>query len=238
MSGKKNVQRLPARRTIKPYHPESLSFRLQKRVLISFAGHRIGFEENPFSHILPLKIGPVRRKIFTPDELDKIFESVPPLWEGPFYVGRYTGLRLGDALTIKWESIEGIPNRSVQQPPDFTCREISLITRKTKHDVHVPVFPELNPILQKQWKRSRHSEYIFPELAEMYLSNQKTKINNMIQNYLQSLGIVTRIQVEGRSKKQTIKGFHSFRHTFSYDAEQKEFLPPPSNAGSAINGSP
>lgn len=227
-------ERCPVRKTFKDYqqggqlsHTTLNRYHSVCKSVFSFLLPDIGygFEENPFSHILPLKIEPVRREIFTPDELDKIFESVPPLWEGPFYVGRYTGLRLGDALTIKWESIEGIPNRSVQQPPDFTCREISLITRKTKHDVHVPVFPELNPILQKQWKRSRHSEYIFPELAEMYLSNRKTKINNMIQNYLQSLGIVTRIQVEGRSKKQTIKGFHSFRHTFSYDAEQKGVPP-------------
>ena len=79
----------------------------------------------------------------------------------------------------------------------------------------------MNKVLQKQWKQTRRGEYVFPEMAELHLQKRYTKINTMIQNYLISCGITTRIEVEGRTRKQTVKGFHSFRHTFSYEAEQK-----------------
>lgn len=189
--------------------------------VFSFLLPDLGGEENPFAHIPPLKLEPVKRKIFTADELQIIFKNPPELLAGPLFVGRYTGLRLGDVLTLKWEYFEGITGYHGAIAPDFTGREISLIAQKTKTQVHVPVFPELNKVLQMQWKQTRRGEYVFPEMAELHLQKRHTKINTMIQNYLISCGITTRIEVEGRARKQTVKGFHSFRHTFSYEAEQK-----------------
>lgn len=189
--------------------------------VFSFLLPDLGGEENPFAHIPPLKLEPVKRKIFTEEELEIIFKNPPKLLVGPLFVGRYTGLRLGDVLALKWEYFEGITGYRGAIAPDFTGREISLIAQKTKTQVHVPVFPELNKVLQKQWKQTRRGEYVFPEMAELHLQKRYTKINTMIQNYLISCGITTRIEVEGRTRKQTVKGFHSFRHTFSYEAEQK-----------------
>jgi integrase len=172
-------------------------------------------EENPFYYIKPLKLAPIDREIFSPDELQLIFRNPTPLMLGLFTTGICTGLRLGDVATLKWKEIEGYEPNLLQ--PDFCGKEIIRLTRKTKAVVHIPIQEELANYLHKQYWESGQEEYILPEAARMYLNHQNV-LNSRVLGYLHSLGIKTQREVPDRKRKQSVKDFHSLRHCFCYYA--------------------
>ncbi len=181
--------------------------------LLSELGYTI--EENPFHQIHPLKLNPEGRDIFTDEELHLIFENPPELIRQLFMIGIFTGLRLSDAATLRWTEIEQFS--PLAEEPDFLHREIIRLTIKTKTWVKIPIEHELNEFLKEQYQNSGQEEYIIPEAAELYYHRRNT-LNNRIQNYLNSLGIITQKKIPGRKKAQSVKGFHSLRHCFCYYA--------------------
>ncbi len=187
------------------------------KAVFTFLAPDLGYaiEDNPFFHIIPLKLEPVEREIFSEEELQKIFADPPPLMEGLFTIGLYTGLREGDVATLRWSEIEKFDSSLKKQ--DFYGREIIRVTRKTKTLVKVPIDYELSVYLAKQYKISGQEEYILPEAATMYLDYQN-RLTNRILGYLHSLGITTNKDVPGRKRKQSVKDFHSLRHCFCYYA--------------------
>ena len=167
-------------------------------------------EENPFYFIRPLKLSPAEREIFTEEELQLIFQNPPPLMRGLFTI-----VRLGDVATLRWSDIEGYTPNLLD--PDFYRHEITRVTRKTKAVVHIPIERELADYLRQQYEISGQEEYIIPEAAKLYLEHQNV-LNNRILGYLHSLGIQTRRSIPGRTRKQSVKDFHSLRHCFCYYA--------------------
>lgn len=172
-------------------------------------------EENPFYFIRPLKLAPAEREIFTKEELQLIFQNPPPLMRGLFTIGICCGLRLGDVATLRWSDIEGYTPDLIKW--DFHGREIIRLTRKTKTVVHIPIERELADYLHDQYEVSGTEEYILPEAAKLYLEHQNV-LNNRILGYLHSLGIQTQRSIPGRTRKQSVKDFHSLRHCFCYYA--------------------
>ena len=172
-------------------------------------------EENPFYFIRPLKLAPAEREIFTEEELQLIFQNPPPLMRGLFTIGICCGLRLGDVATLRWSEIEGYAPNLVA--PDFYLHEIIRVTRKTKAVVHIPIERELADYLRTQYEISGQEEYILPDAARLYLEHQNV-LNNRILGYLHSLGIQTQRSIPGRTRKQSVKDFHSLRHCFCYYA--------------------
>ena len=218
-------EKCPRRKEFKEYEsggilsPTTLNrYQSVCKAVFSFLLFDLGYtlEENPFFHIKPLKLEPVERDIFTDEELQRIFASAPPLQRALFTLGICTGLRLGDVATLCWNEID-ITVPDTNDIPEFFQHEIHRITRKTKTLVHIPIERELADFLSKQWEKSRYSEYVLPEAAEMYL-NHKGMVNRRVLGYLHSLGIVTDKQVPGRKRKQSVKDFHSLRHCFCYYA--------------------
>ena len=172
-------------------------------------------EENPFYFIRPLKLAPAEREIFSEEELGLIFQNPPPLMRGLFTIGICCGLRLGDVATLRWSEIEGYAPNLVA--PDFYLHEIIRVTRKTKAVVHIPIERELADYLRQQYEISGQEEYILPDAARLYLEHQNV-LNNRILGYLHSLGIQTQRSIPGRTRKQSVKDFHSLRHCFCYYA--------------------
>ena len=134
---------------------------------------------------------------------------------GLFTIGICCGLRLGDVATLRWSEIEGYAPNLVA--PDFYLHEIIRVTRKTKAVVHIPIERELADYLRQQYEISGQEEYILPDAARLYLEHQNV-LNNRILGYLHSLGIQTQRSIPGRTRKQSVKDFHSLRHCFCYYA--------------------
>ncbi len=181
--------------------------------LLSDLGYTI--EENPFYQIHPLKLNSEGRDIFTDEELRLIFANPPEIIKHLFMIGMFTGLRLSDAATLRWCEIEQFS--PLAENPDFLHQEIIRLTLKTKTRVKIPIMHELNEFLKEQYLKTGQGEFIIPEAADLYY-HHRNMLNNRIQSYLNSLGIITQKAIPGRKKKQSIKGFHSLRHCFCYYA--------------------
>ena len=166
-----------------------------------------GLRRNPFRECTPPKGDGATRRAFTPEELRQILaesakESIGPL----VLIGACTGLRLGDAVTLRWDEL------------DFTRSCIRRITSKTKTEVEIPMLPHLQIWLQG---RERVGGFLLPELADLYRKSPG-QLSVRFAALLDRLGIRRTEAVPGRSRPATVKSFHSLRHTFVYLAAEAQ----------------
>ena len=166
-----------------------------------------GCAENPFEHIEAPRNHMVHRQAFTPEELKNIGDASKGTWiYDLFLTGICTGLREGDICTLKWDEV------------DLDKGWITRIPRKTRKSsgkqVRIPIMPALTEHLRSL---SRDEEFVFPYLAMQYLKYNPF-IGREVTRFLESVGIQSTIQVEGRGRRVSVKDVHSLRHTFCYMA--------------------
>ena len=146
-------------------------------------------------------------------------------------IGLYTGLRLGDVVTLRWREI------------DFKKRVIRRIPNKTKRKGKVVTFP-LHPVLEAMLRELKKAAdkgavYLFPRDAERHEKGQSCNITARIQRHFIDCGIDThregtgeritrdrrgkpvrnkntgRVKTEKTGKRASVEvGFHSLRHSF------------------------
>ena len=163
-----------------------------------------GLLNNPFD-IPVLENDTVNRDIFTPEEIELIGNNITmPIIRPVFTIGFSTGLTLGDICLLKWE--------------DITEGWINKRRRKTGSKLEIPILPPLAAFLEEQRCNGidKTSEYVAPELAQMY-QNNPSGVQYRIRKFLSGLGIKTDVQQEGK-RAISIKAAHAMRHTFAYFA--------------------
>ena len=155
------------------------------------------------------------RKPFTLEEVGKLVEAAPSEeWRGMILVAAFTGLRLGDAARLSWESV------------DLDAKKITLIPSKTKRkkrEVHIPIHPDLLAyLLAAPVADDSPAASVFPKLAKTPVNGQ-AGLSDTFTGIMSAAGVdrgkPSRVLVEGQEKgKGRItweKGFHSLRHTFT-----------------------
>ena len=162
-----------------------------------------GMQKNPFSGIRKAKSDTETREAFTPEELKTIYDNLDGFMRPLFMLAVWTGLREGDICTLKWNEV------------DLERRMIARKTRKTGAKVQIPISNQLYEFLITTPRTD--SEYVFPEHAQMYLTNS-TGVSYRIKQFLEGLGIETTRKPEGRTRAISVKDLHSCRHTFCYYA--------------------
>ncbi len=154
------------------------------------------------------------RKPFTTTEVIALMEAAPTWeWRGLILVAAFTGLRLGDASNLRWDTI------------DLNDKVISLIpskTRKRKKMVKIPIQTELLHFLKNAPSHGSGSPFVFSELSGLAVNAR----DGLSLEFVRIMGMAgvdrgkpSRVLKEGESKgKGRItyeRGFHSFRHTFT-----------------------
>ena len=162
-----------------------------------------GLQDNPFASIRRAKPDAENREAFTPDELQTIYDNLDDFTRPLFMMAVWTGLREGDICTLKWSEV------------DLVRRLITRKTRKTGATVQIPISDQLYSLLVTTPRTE--SEYVFPEHANMYLTNS-SGVSYRIKQFLEGLGIETTRTPEGRTRAISVKDLHSCRHTFCYYA--------------------
>lgn len=175
------------------------------RTIFSALSEEAGLRKNVWQQVDKMSEGHISKRPFTKTQLKQIFSAAKGEMRTLCMIGLYTGLRLGDAATLKWSEI------------DFENMVIVRLPNKTKHlkkNVEIPLLGELCDELKrvKSEQNSRESVYVVPEIAENYLT--VNDISKKIQVLFRNAGIETQIDREKCSRKTTVYGFHSFRHTF------------------------
>lgn len=161
-------------------------------------GYDCGIVRNPFAGC-PSKIKTtVHHQPFTPNELNKILEHADSLMRPVFIVGMCTAMRQGDCCLLKWEQIDLIEGF------------INVKTSKTGELAEIPLFPLLRQAIANQ---PRKSDYVFPEVAELY--QRKTfGMSWRVKQVLKAAEIETKGKRPDGIQDATIKGFHSLRTTW------------------------
>ena len=171
--------------------------------VFSLLARDAGLQDNPFASIRRAKPDAETREAFTPEELQTIYDNLDDFTRPLFMMAVWTGLREGDICTLKWSEV------------DLLHRLITRKTRKTGATVQIPISNQLYTLLAATPRAD--SEYVFPEHAQMYLTNS-SGVSYRIKQFLESLGIQTTRKPEGRTRAISVKDLHSCRHTFCYYA--------------------
>ena len=165
---------------------------------------RYRIRANPWRGIKPIKKDADVRRDLTREELAQIAATLQGEYRTAFFVGCFTGLRLSDAATLTWESI------------DLDGREIALRPIKTARTsgryVHVPIVPEFYAALAAVPETRRHG-YVTPELAQKYRTRRAALSCEFVEMF-EKAGIKARTDGGKGKPARNVVGFHSLRHTF------------------------
>ena len=166
-------------------------------------------EQTPFKDIKRKSGIQLRRKDFSPEQINNIFSVLD---NNAFkimnkqemkllcYVGAFTGLRLHDSVLLKTDSIDMIKN-VISCIPVKTC--------KTQRQVHIPIHPEL----KKQFDYiDTRNIYVMQNIAKRYQKNPDG-IKKDFLRILDKAGL-TEKQERDRGLTRRLYGYHSFRHSF------------------------
>jgi len=175
------------------------------KMIFTALGKDYGIIENPFAEIKNLPKNQTPRDAFTPEELALIGREAKGWIYSLCLTAISTGLREGDICMLKKSSVN-LETGWISIPK----------TRKTGVAVDIPLLPGLQKHIAEKMKDNPDSEYVYPELAEMY-SSEHTQIGAGIKAFFDDIGISgTTRKIDGYSRRLSTKDVHSFRHTFVY----------------------
>lgn len=164
---------------------------------------KAGLLFNPWADLKHLDNETQGRENFTPEELKAICSKATGSTRYMIGIGLYTGMRLGDVVTLRWSDI----GRD-------KIKIMPLKTRRKKKKITLPIHPVLRVLLNKLQKLAGDNEYLFPAEREAYLKDTAA-ITKRFQQFLKDCGIVTTEEGNGHRRRVIVrKGFHSLRHSF------------------------
>lgn len=158
---------------------------------------------SPLSGIKLPKDRPMKRELFTHEEVRKMLTEFPLTWRDMVLICLGTaGQRIGDCACLKWEHI------------DFERGVISFDTQKTGYGVEVPMLPQLAARLREIQEIQEGSEiYVLPEMANKYLRS-KGYLSSEFITLLKGLGIASnqKVKVSNGQRNVSTKSFHGLRN--------------------------
>ena len=163
----------------------------------------LGLPSNPFANIKKLPLHQAEREIFTPAQIQILFENSSGWMRQLFITALSTFQREGDCSLIKKSYIHLDINR-IKFP----------FTRKTMKDVSLPMLPIFRQIVEDALADSANdTEYLFPELAQIYLRDSSA-IGKRVKAFLKQNGITNTVtEIPGYLHKVSTLDVHSIRHT-------------------------
>lgn len=152
------------------------------------------------------------RQPFTPGEVAALLKAAKKTeWETAIMLGRHLGMRLGDATTLRWDSV------------DFTKRLIHYKPQKTARkgkELRVPMTSELEHYLEKLASKdsAQHSTALCPTLSKRDIGG-RAGLSAEFMALMEQAGVdAGRIEgTGGVGRAFSSKSFHSLRHTVASD---------------------
>ena len=169
---------------------------------------------NPWTTIARRKLQPLanRKRPLSPHQFAAIHAAaaIDPDLQDLLTVLAWTGQRLVDGLSLRWEAV------------NFRGKVITLYpvktARRTGKAVYIPMFAPLVEVLNRRHAAMPHTTaaaYVFPVLMEDF-ERDPPSISKRIQETFEKAGIKTKEKRTGTALKRAVVlyGAHSFRHLF------------------------
>lgn len=192
--------------------PKTVNNKLNCLRMIFKAARRDGLiSEDPAEFVKVIKNShhSIRRP-FTIEELKKVVASCDEEWKSMVMCGLYTGQRLADIATLKWEQV------------DLGKREIRLVARKTSKLLRIPIAPSLQTHLETIGPAAKRHGPVHPRSCEIVLREKRSSsLSNQFSAILVAAGLRDAASLTKKStgkgresmRKQNDITFHSLRHT-------------------------
>lgn len=162
---------------------------------------------NPWSEVRHVPQPKSVRRELSIEELATVAQNAGGEMFLLFAIGVYTGLRLGDAVRLRWSAVDFAKNHITVEP--------TKTERFTKGvPVVIPLVPRFREILCNVPEEKRKG-WIVPGLADKYSRRESGRgdVSKAVQRVFSAAGIDTQVQGD-RCRARVAVGFHSLRHTF------------------------
>ena len=169
----------------------------------------------------------IGRRPFELSEIRAAYDAAPNnFWRFAIVFGLYTGLRLGNVVTLRWRDV------------DLAHGLIKVVDIKSPDKLQIPIVSPflLNMLaeLRRRATKAKPEDFLFPDYARLYLSKSKDGENNAADLSREFRGIMVKAKLladydhkdgEARSHRRGDTGrsvrrhvsplsFHSLRHNF------------------------
>ena len=161
-------------------------------------GKRAGLPD-PFKNIPMHRVKTEHHQPFTMEQVRGIVGKASEELKRLIVLAIYTGLRMGDSATLRWE--------------DIVAGEVVKRTAKTGVVVRFPVHPSLQAILDSVPMEKRGG-YVCPTYAAIYARDPST-LSKIIKTHLTDCGFECNREREEGKRRVSVYSAHSFRHTFA-----------------------
>ena len=183
---------------------------------------------NPFAEVATKRAIPNSRRELTIEELQRVCTAAEGELKLVLAIGIYSGLRLGDAATLRWDEVD-LVRGEIRRIPNKTARH-------NPKPVHIPLHISLATLLAEIPARKRRG-FVLPAMAEKY-QGKRDQVTDMIQRHFFNCGIACHAPGTGwqivmeedgqprmtdsgnvllaKTNKPAVLqvGFHSLRHSF------------------------
>ena len=166
-------------------------------------------ERNPFLSLDSLPVSESTKQPFTDKQVADILKNCPSEWMGAILVGFYTGMRLSDAVSLRWKEIELDENIPLIR---FNERK-----KQDKHrrEIIVPVHSRLLEHFLSMNREEKEAP-LFPTLSTKGTGGN-TGLSQSFRRIMLKAGIIKELyskKKKGVGRTVSPYGFHSLRHTF------------------------
>lgn len=161
----------------------------------------------------------ISRRPFEEAEIRAAYAAAPNnFWRFAIVFGLYTGLRLGNVVTLRWRDV------------DLNKQVVKVVDIKSPDKLEIPIVSpfllNLFAELRRKSPKATPESFVFPEYAGIYLAKSKDGENNAatlsveFRNILVAAKLLEKYQRKGqgtgRSCRRSVSplSFHSLRHNF------------------------
>lgn len=171
---------------------------------------------NPVAAADPIDAASEERHPFTVEEVEKLLrETQGTEWETVIHLAAFAGLRLGDAISLKWGDIDLFKGILTFRPKK---------TARKKRDLSIPLSERLLAYV-KTLPLGESEDLITPKLASMR-SSGKSGLSSSFSRIMERAKIAqSSIKSKGKGRTFNRKSFHSLRHFFITRLEAKGVAP-------------
>jgi integrase len=162
-------------------------------------------DRNPVAAVRPIRTTTAKKGVFSPEQIQQLFEAAENDWKGMILAGYFTGGRLVDLARLAWGDI------------DLSERTITFVQRKTGASIQIPIHPEFYEYLLELPKPSHPERPLFPKLFNKR-GTGKSGLSMSFKRLMQRAGIADGVarEKDGKLGRNVSRlSFHLLRHSFN-----------------------
>jgi integrase len=183
-----------------------------KRLSLAF-GEAVKFRfmrENPCAPVAaPVERNRPTKSLFSLDQVASLLHVANFEWKGMILCGWYTGLRLGDIASLKWEQID-LEKRLISVEPQKSLR--------FNRVVHIPIHERLNQHLLEIKKIDPLGKHLFKNLSKIPGAG-RSGLSTAFHQLIRKAGIENPLLRQNKNTSEAARthqvhalSFHSLRH--------------------------